>query len=532
VNPDGTRRPRPRPELLQGLSPSATEVVERLLGHRLLVARREAGEAEAVVELAHEALATAWPRLEAWLNETRGDRRLRAEIEQAAALWAARGRPDDETWAGAALARAARGTAEGRVDLSAEARAFLEAGERRERRRARRRALALGGTMGALALVAAASAAAAVAFAEKEKEAIRQQEQIRLAAADMGLFELELAPFDWDESAQAPSPPAGPLALEWRLYAVDAADPHAPGRPYGAGDLRRGGPRLAGASLRERVEARSGPALLEVRGRGGACAPSWVRLRHLPGYDERAPAAPPALRVAVPTCQASGAGSVAVPAGEFFRNVDGGGRIVDEPAALPAFAIDRTEVTRAAFGQYAALEPLTGDAAAPAPHLRPGRPGEGRLPVVGVNFFTARNYCRFMGKDLPSVDQWQKALRGGASLGGEANPAPGRLTPWAAARSAHPANLDDAGDGHDDLAPVGAFLDDASPYGVADLAGNVSEWSLDRAPSGPWRGLRLVLGGNWDLAPALNSHLVTWRNTRPDRYLDFAIGLRCVAAAP
>jgi formylglycine-generating enzyme required for sulfatase activity len=148
------------------------------------------------------------------------------------------------------------------------------------------------------------------------------------------------------------------------------------------------------------------------------------------------------------------------------------------------------------------------------------------LPVVGVNFFTARNYCRYNGKDLPDIYQWQKSFRGGISVNGIANPDPKRLFTWLATTALRPANLGSAG-GEGDLVAVGSFKDDTSPYGLVDLAGNVSEWTSSMATSSTLRGLRIVLGADWGTPEQLGHQRITFRNTRPDRYLDFAIGVRC-----
>jgi hypothetical protein len=518
---DGTRVRRTRAELGDD-GGVVQRALDALVDGRLVVARR--GNDRATYEVAHEALLREWPTLRRWLEENHEEDSLRREIEQAAELWARRGRRDDETWTGDALGQALHRVARWDLSLSPAARSFLDAGVARRNATQRRRRLLTGGAVGALAVVAVVATAAAVAFSEKEKQAVRQQVQIRLAAADMGRFEIVLAPFNWDAGRQQAMPTAVPSTLDFYLHAVDSADTRAPGRVYGDGDVQRSGRRVEGGEVHENIEARSGSAFLEIVGRGENCGSIWVYLQRLPGYADRA-AALTSLRIPVPTCLASSADMVQIPAGRFYRSLEGDGtRTVDEIAELPTFFIDRTEVTRGAFAVYASMEALTGDGAARTSYLNLDHPSGERLPVVGVNSSTAANYCRFMGKDLPTVEEWQKALRGGLTVGSAPNPAPKRTTPWVTAASKHPTNIDDPDDGYLNLAPVGSFPEDVSPYGVVDMGGNVSEWSKVAVASPRMRGLMFVLGANWGSPP---EHAY-WRNVRPERYLDFGIGMRCV----
>jgi len=212
---------------------------------------------------------------------------------------------------------------------------------------------------------------------------------------------------------------------------------------------------------------------------------------------------------------------VEIPEGESYYGLEGPDILVH----LAPFSIDRTEVTRGAFNAYGSLEAATGDEAAHTSYLDLERPGKERLPVVGVNAFTAANYCRFMGKELPAVEQWEKAVRGGITVNGALNPDPKRETPWSKTTSKHPRNIMGEEDGFPNLAPVGSFVEDTSPYGVVDLGGNVSEWSRTKVDTPEMRGLRYVMGANWFSPP---EH-ADWWNMRPDRYLDFAIGIRCVS---
>ncbi len=512
VNPDGTRRPRLRAELVDGVA-GADLVLERLLDHRLLVASRDLEGTDSRIELAHEALATTWPQLVRWLDESYEQRVLVSDLDQAAELWERRGRRDEETWTGGALGEAERKLTQWNVTLPTRSRQFIAAAKVRESADRRRRKLVTLIAAIALGTVAVIAIAAALAFRSKEEAAVAANEQIRLAAADMGRFELHLQPYD------APDHPAI-VPLTWKLFAYDPRDPFAIGKELT--EVVRGTPSWVHGDLVELVEARAGAAFLQVT--RGSCQPSTIFLRRLPGFEERASAA--TVRLRIPTCAASRAGMIPIPAGAFYKNVDDeadpenltAGH--DELATLPAYAIDRTEVTRAAFDVYGSMEALTGENAAPNTLF-----GEGdvtRLPVVGVSFVTARNYCRYMGKDLPTVVQWQKAVRGPV----EHNPDPKRLVPWIKATSAHPANLADAGR---QLEPPGSFVDDTSPYGVVDLAGNVSEWTLDVVATGRYRGLRILLGSNHETPPEDGIQKLSFQNTRIDRYLDLVIGMRCVS---
>jgi formylglycine-generating enzyme required for sulfatase activity len=81
---------------------------------------------------------------------------------------------------------------------------------------------------------------------------------------------------------------------------------------------------------------------------------------------------------------------------------------------------------------------------------------------------------------------------------------------------------------------VGSSPDDTSPYGIVDLAGNVSEWTRSAATSNRnVRGLRVTVGASWSTAPELRFlQEVSNRNTHPDQYLDFSLGLRCLLDPP
>jgi len=91
--------------------------------------------------------------------------------------------------------------------------------------------------------------------------------------------------------------------------------------------------------------------------------------------------------------------------------------------------------------------------------LHPGR------PVVNVSWHDAVKYCAWAKCGLPSEEQWEAAARG----------TEGRIYPWG---SAEP---DDRRANFNKLVgaptPVGMFPEGNTPEGVADMAGNVWEWT-------------------------------------------------------
>lgn len=97
------------------------------------------------------------------------------------------------------------------------------------------------------------------------------------------------------------------------------------------------------------------------------------------------------------------------------------------------------------------------------------RQGLDSLPVTGISWKNAHDYCLWSGKRLPSEVEWEKAARG--ELGLE--------YPWGNAWDATKLNSGGGGDWEYGVAPVGSYPKGKSPYGVYDMAGNVMEWVED-----------------------------------------------------
>lgn len=104
VTADGTRAAMSKAELLEVTGDdTAREVLEHLISARLLIAQEGDGGAERV-EVIHEALISAWPRLVNWRNDDAALARLRDQLRAAAKQWHDRGRPRGLLWRDDALA--------------------------------------------------------------------------------------------------------------------------------------------------------------------------------------------------------------------------------------------------------------------------------------------------------------------------------------------------------------------------------------------------------------------------------------------
>jgi Sulfatase-modifying factor enzyme 1/Domain of unknown function (DUF4388) len=105
------------------------------------------------------------------------------------------------------------------------------------------------------------------------------------------------------------------------------------------------------------------------------------------------------------------------------------------------------------------------------------------FPAVYLDWFDAYAFARWKGRRLPTELEWEKAGRG----------ADGRRYPWGTDMLANAANLLGALQPGPGWTEVGVWKQDRSPYGVYDMAGNVSEWTA----SDDGQGNPVVRGGNF-----------------------------------
>lgn len=195
---------------------------------------------------------------------------------------------------------------------------------------------------------------------------------------------------------------------------------------------------------------------------------------------------------------------------------------------VDAFYLDLYEVT---VGRYAAFMKDTGNPKTPDQWNTVDLKNGGDLAVGGVNWQDASSYCRWAGKRLPTEAEWEKAARGNDQRRyswGNTAPTP---------ESARYGKSYENPVYRDGVARVGSYVHDRSPFGIFDLAGNVTEWVADwfsenfpegdvRNPKGPDSGTSKVLRGASWYEPAERLSVTKRWHANPSTRND-GIGFRC-----
>jgi len=181
-------------------------------------------------------------------------------------------------------------------------------------------------------------------------------------------------------------------------------------------------------------------------------------------------------------------------------------------------------------------------------------------PVVCVSWDDANAFCDWLNRAdtarpkgleyrLPTEAEWEYAARGPKSL----------LYPWgdtwdgARCNAADTGTLiphrhRDANDGHGTVAPVGSFSPGGdSPFGIADLSGNVWEWCGDSMVEAPYSSARasdpvetrraehrVIRGGSWYEHPGymLSGHRDGARPSKRTNHIGFRVVLAPAGAGP
>ena len=211
---------------------------------------------------------------------------------------------------------------------------------------------------------------------------------------------------------------------------------------------------------------------------------------------------------------AQSATMVRIPSGEFQMGSKAAEDETPHTVHLSSFIIDKFEVTQEQF------EKVMGN----NPSDFKGK----NLPVEQVTWYEARDYCKAIGKRLPTEAEWEKAARSGTQT----------VYSWGDA-----INKDYAwywGNSKRRTHPVGTRKPNA--FGLYDMSGNVWEWVADyyedtyyqsspkKNPSGPFTSkYRVIRGGSWrDLPDFLRT---TRRNYDLPAGRFNHIGFRCAQSA-
>ncbi len=209
-----------------------------------------------------------------------------------------------------------------------------------------------------------------------------------------------------------------------------------------------------------------------------------------------------------------------------------------EQVTLSPFFMDVTEVTNRAYAACVAAEVCT----PPSNQEFYADPNFAEHPVVYVTWEQARIYCEWTGGRLPTEAEWEKAARW--------DPLTSRSNIWPWGDSWEPGRANTRAAGLGGTSAVQAFAQDISPWGILDMAGNVSEWVADwyypgytglgtLNPTGPAsqplpQPERVVRGGSFlELAAySRGGHRLSARFDRSTNWIGFRCVRDVVGAAP
>lgn len=200
-------------------------------------------------------------------------------------------------------------------------------------------------------------------------------------------------------------------------------------------------------------------------------------------------------------------GMVLVPGGPFPYGPD------KKTTVLEAYYIDVYPVTNAEYRVF--LE----ETKYRRPALWNRRPelAVDELPVTGVSWMDALQYCKWSNKSLPTAEQWEKAARGRE----------GKLYPWGEdPPTPARANYRDAGGKSPELRPATDYDGTSeSVFGVRAMVGGVWEWTNTNYADE--EGAQLVKGGSWVDPPTpemLSGMATLWANKKEKTDI---LGFRC-----
>lgn len=186
-------------------------------------------------------------------------------------------------------------------------------------------------------------------------------------------------------------------------------------------------------------------------------------------------------------------------------------------ATVKDFFMDRQLVTNALYAMFLAD---TGSESFPEYWDNPDY-NQDDQPVIGVSYQDAVAFAAWLSgklgvvKRLPTEAEWEVAARGGKDV----------IYPWGDQAPDEGAYANYAGDdGFPATSPVGSFADGLNALGIADMAGNVWQWTS--TPRDAASSNMIIKGGSWMDGP-LELRISNRRDVNPSRgYVD--VGIRLV----
>jgi len=243
------------------------------------------------------------------------------------------------------------------------------------------------------------------------------------------------------------------------------AEKKAPARPGTPPAAPAEAPQPAGRKMSPRVLALIAAAVAVV---AGALLTAFLYLDIGGETTGPVPAGPPQpQRLETPTGE-----MVLVPGGEFvYGHSSPQSPHPQQTVTLGSFYMDITEVSNE---HYKAFCDATGREYPPPPSWSENYfENQPDYPVVNVTWEDARAFAEWAGKRLPTEQEWEKAARGMEGL----------TYSWGETAPSSGGNVQGAGDGYEQAAPVRSFEAGASPFGIlnlSNLSGNVWEWTASR----------------------------------------------------
>ena len=175
--------------------------------------------------------------------------------------------------------------------------------------------------------------------------------------------------------------------------------------------------------------------------------------------------------------------------------------LIPEVDGLASFYMDKYEVTNRQFKTFLDANPLwqqdkalislVGDTYLSGWKDNMYPKGRDDHPVCGMSWFAAKAYAEWVGKDLPTQAQWERAARGLLKA---------KKYPWG---NDHPKNRANFGRYTEKVSfripptrKVGSYQ--PNDFGLYDMIGNVDEWCLDRSDANDIHGrYHRTRGGSW-----------------------------------